>query len=290
MKKSIYPLILGIALAPGVLSCSDEPDAQEDKVKMQFVFNHPDGTKATETSFENGDEVGVFVCETGKRLEISGNVINNERIQFNGSTWNSRRHLYWDDGQFDVYAYYPYRSEINSINDMEFEISTDQRASSNGLSNYEASDLLFARSTGVVASSDPIRMQFKHIMSKVTIRLIKGEDYEGELPETADVTILNTVTKATLDLEAGVVTRDIYGKKNTVVAKQSSPTSYTAILVPQRIDNLVPLFEVTMKGVSYLYETRTVLKPGIHHIFNLVVDNNPEKVKIEVGGELNNWN
>lgn len=275
------------------ISCSDEPaetDNSEEKVKMEFNFSHPDATKATEAAFEKDDEVGVFVCESSKKLEISGNVINNEKIQFDGSVWNAKRKLYWDDGQFNVYAYYPYKKDISSIRDLEFEVKPDQRTSENGMSNYEASDLLFASLGGVEASSNPLSMKFKHIMSKVTIRLIKGEDYDGELPETAEVTILNTVTGATIDLESGVATRDVYGKKNTITAKQTSRTNFTAVLVPQRIDNIVPLVEVTMEGVSYLYECRMVFKPGVNHILNLVIDNNPEKVKIEIGGEIYNWN
>ena len=54
-------------------------------------------------------------------------------------------------------------------------------------------------------------------------------------------------------------------------------------MVPQRLENRVPLIEVVMNGVSFLYESKFLFKPGIHHIVNLVVDKNPEQVKIEIG-------
>lgn len=294
MKLYINQLIWISVIAFGVISCSDSPEAigieiQEGKTKMEFSFSYPDGTKVTETSFEKDDMVGVFVSEFDKKLEISGNVINNERLKFDGSSWNPSRTLYWNDGFFNVYAYYPYMNDITSITDLNFEVAADQRSSSNGMSSYEASDLLFANINGVQGSANPLSMQFKHIMSKVTIRLIKGEDYEGDIPESAEVTILNTVTKATVDLRSGVATRDIYGKKNTIIAKQTSASGYTAIVVPQRVDNMAPLVEVVMDGVSYLFESRIVFKSGINHILNLVINDNPEKVKIEIGGEINNW-
>lgn len=110
------------------------------------------------------------------------------------------------------------------------------------------------------------------------------------MPETALVQIHNTVTKATIDLAAGIATKDTYGTKKTVTARQSSPTSYTAILVPQRLENRVPLIEIIMNGVSYLFESKFIFKAGTHHIVNLVIDSNPDKLKIEIGGEITNWN
>ena len=64
---------------------------------------------------------------------------------------------------------------------------------------------------------------------------------------------------------------------------------YSAILVPQRIDNSKPLVEVVMKGVAYLVESRFVFKPGIQHTITVVISKNPEQVKIEIGGEIEDW-
>ena len=44
-----------------------------------------------------------------------------------------------------------------------------------------------------------------------------------------------------------------------------------------------------MKGVSYLFESKFLFKPGVDHLVNLVITDNPEQVKIEVGGEVENW-
>ena len=122
-------------------------------------------------------------------------------------------------------------------------------------------------------------------MSKLKIRLIKGEDFEGDMPTTAKVYIHNTVPTATIDLQAGVATRYVKGTRQTIIAHQDGDTSYSAIIVPQRIDNRQPLVEVEMMGVSYLFESKFLFKPGTEHLVNLVISENPDKVKISIGGE-----
>jgi len=44
-----------------------------------------------------------------------------------------------------------------------------------------------------------------------------------------------------------------------------------------------------MKGVSYLFESKFLFKSGVNHLVNLVIDDNPENVKIDIGGEIENW-
>lgn len=297
MKHNIFAITGVVFLTLGLYSCSDEsmncPDNEipGGKVAMEFTFSHPSQSRATETSFEVGDVVGLFVSEADKNLEIAGNTVNNESLTFTGSAWKSSRPLYWDNMTYNVSAYYPRMSEITSITDLPFEVATDQRpGGTSSMGGYEASDFLFASSKGIAASADPVNLRFSHIMSKLTVRLIKGEDFEGELPETAEVYIHNTVTKATVDLVAGIATKNVRGERKTILATQSGPTSYTAIIVPQRLENRLPLVEVVMNGVSFLYESKFLFKPGIHHIVNLVVDKNPEQIKIEIGGEITDWN
>lgn len=296
MKCNIKSLASVILLILGLPSCNDELNYPEtvntnEKVTMAFTFTHPSESRATETSFEQGDAVGLFVSEADRWLEPSGNTLNNECLAFSTSGWTSGRKLYWDKGKYNAYAYFPRLDNISSVTDLPFAVSTDQReGSGKEIDGYEASDFLYASSLGIEASPNPVNLQFRHILSKLTVRLIKGEDYEGEIPENATVYIHNTVTDATIDLAAGVVTKNMRAKGKTIIARKAGSTSYTAIIVPQRLENRVPLVEVVMNGVSFLYESKFLFKPGIHHIVNLVVDKNPEQVKIEIGGEITNWN
>ena len=259
---------------------------------MTFDLVHPAQRKrVTNDAFEAGDKVGLFVGKKDAPLEIGGNLVNNEPLTCDGgNAWNTSRPLYWDDGTFTAYAYYPYAEEVSSIEDQPFTVSTNQQADAgDGMGGYEASDFLYARTEDISASDAPVTLTFRHIMSKLTVRLIKGEDFEGEMPTDAQVYVHNTVPEATIDLSAGVATRYVRGTTATITAKQESDYMFSAIIVPQRVDNRMPLVEVIMKGVSYVFESKFQFKPGVEHLVNMVISDNPDQVKIEIGGEIVDW-
>lgn len=294
MKKHIISGI-GFALALlALVACADDNEPQYKDARhtpMTFEVTHPSQTRATATNFEGGDRIGLYVAQADAPLEIGGNLVNNEALTYNGSSWTAARTLYWDEGTYNAYAYYPYIQGVSSIDDQPFSVATDQSTAktATALGGYEASDLLFATSKGIKASASPINLTFKHIMSKLKIRLVKGEDFEGEMPTTAQVYIHNTVPTATIDLQAGMATRYVKGTQQTITAHQDDDYVFSAILVPQRVENRQPLVEVVMKGVSYMYESKFVFKPGVEHLVNLIITNNPDNVKIEIGGEVENW-
>ena len=180
---------------------------------------------------------------------------------------------------------------MESIEDQPFSVALDQSTAktTEALGGYEASDLLYAKTQNVTASDAPVNLTFKHIMSKLKILLVKGEDFEGDMPTSAKVYIHNTVPTATIDLQAGVATRYVKGTRQTLIAHQESDYTYSAIIVPQRIENRMPLIEVEMKGVSYLFESKFQFKPGVEHTVSLVISDNPDKVKIDIGGEVTDW-
>ena len=296
MKKHIIRYACFALTILGLVSCGEEsnltPQPLDAKsTPMTFKVSYPGQTRATETAFEKNDTIGLYVAATDAPLEIGGNLVNNEALTYDGSNWSASRTLYWDEGTYNAYAYYPYIKGISSITDQPFTVATDQstQKTSSKLGGYEASDLLFASNKGITASTSPIPLTFKHIMSKLKIRLVKGEDFEGDMPTTATVYIHNTVPTATIDLQAGVATRYVKGTRQTIIAHQDDETSYSAIIVPQRIDNRMPLIEVVMKGVSYLFESKFQFKPGTEHLVNLIISDNPDQVKIDIGGEIKNW-
>lgn len=292
---SIYAACLGLALCLAGCGQEEMTEAGEQPADViRFSLTHPDEgarTRVTETHFEKDDRIGLYVCTAEAPLEVGGNYVNNALLTFNGSAWHPERPIFWNNGSYDVYAYYPQVSPATSVDDLPFSVATDQQAAGNEQTpgGYEASDFLWASAKKQTAGNEAVKLNFRHCMSKLTVRLVKGPDYDGdELPE-AEVYVHNTVTEATVDLAVGIVTPAKFGKLHTVKAKAAGKDEYTAVLVPQRIANRVPLIEVVMKGVSYLVETNFRFKQGIHHTFTLIISKNPEQVKIEIGGELENW-
>ncbi len=254
---------------------------------MKFQVLHPDAadSRATETGFENNDRIGLFVTEEKSLLQIGGNYVNNAKLTYTAPDWKTETPVYWNNGTYDVYAYAPYSQSINSISDYQFSVALDQTSQ-----GYNESDFLFASAKSQTASAAGVPLQFRHCMSRVCIRLVKGRDYDGDLPDDAKVYIHNTVPQATIDLSAGIATKYMYGREATITARNEGNHKFGAILVPQRIDRRRPLFEVVMNGVAYLVEDNFVFRMGMCHTISLVISKAPEQVKIEIGGEIENWN
>ena len=247
IKITCCVILLYILLIP--CGCSETDQVQEsDEMLITFDMQHPALARATTSAFEKQDQIGVYMTGHGIPLEVAGNFLNNELLTFDGTKWNPARKLYWDEGSFDVFAYYPYIPSPSGVDDLPFSVALDQSVTStdSGLDGYEASDFLWATDQNVTASDSPVSLSFKHRMSKMVVRLMKGKDYDGDIPEDAEVYIHNTVPSATIDLSVGIVTRNTHGTAQTIKAKKVDKTQYTAIVVPQRLTNQVPLVEVVM--------------------------------------------
>ena len=285
--KKIWLLAVGVLM---MASCSNDETSEQgykaDNGEMQFLFVYPTTvTRATDTSFENSDKIGVYVTAKNEPLQIGGNEVNNELFTYNGTSWTSGRKVYWNNGSHDVYAYYPYSKTVNDISDYAFQVEADQSTAA----GYTASDFLWAGKKGVTASASPVTLTFAHKLSNVVVRLVKGENYTGDIPASTEVYVHSTVTKAVIDLSTGDAAKDDYAGTGTVRCRQNSASEYVACLVPQNITTRRPLVEVISGGVSYLMEGKISLKPGMRHTITVTLDKNPEQTKIDIGGEIIGW-
>ena len=277
-------------------SCDKAEEIAVDDGSIRFVMQYPSATRATETSFEQGDKIGLFLTEyTGETpapLQISGNWANNVAATLEGTEWVTAKKIFWSDNRMDAYGYYPYMS-LTSVDEQPFSIALDQSTERTGdqLGGYEASDFLWAKTEGVDQSTETVTLQFSHRCSKLVIQLVKGPSYEGELPDNATVYIHNVVPTATIDLATGAVTKDIFGEVATVKARKVNNATYEAIMIPQRIESRRPFIEIVVNNISYLLEDTFQFKAGMQHTLSLVINSNPDQVSVDIGGEIvGGWN
>ena len=82
--KSFASVLFLAAVLGSCTDSQDEPTSvgNNGKTEMKFNLSHPSQTRATDTSFEQGDAVGLYVAEASAPLEIAGNIVNNERLVF----------------------------------------------------------------------------------------------------------------------------------------------------------------------------------------------------------------
>lgn len=260
--------------------------------QIRFNVSFPQtGTKATASAFEAGDEISLYAVEyeAGEQmpLQIGGNYFNNERVVFNGSSWTGVRSLFWSDKACDFYALYPYQADITSVDKYTFSLAQDQNGD-----GYEASDLLFAKTENVVSGDGAVNLQFKHLMSKCVVKVIKGENFEGDIPVDIVSHIYNTCTSCFINCATGSVEKDSFGAKNTITMKKISNSLFEAVLVPQNIENRTPLIELTLGGIAYLLDYSLSFRPGYVYTIDITLNTSPDQEQIEISIDpgVNNWN
>lgn len=289
MKRYIYSvagLMAGVLL--GFSSCANDAleDVQDSNI-MKFEVTYPSATRVANNAFENGDQIGLFLTENAQELEVSGNYVNNAAVTYDGTDWNTATPIYWNEGTYNAYAYYPFGNSVTSVDNYAFAVKTDQSTQE----NYAASDFLWASSPNIIARNTPVQLNFSHRMSRILVTLEKSENYgDTELPDEAEVYIHSTVPEATVDLSEGYPAKETFASPKAIKALSLGNHQYAAVIVPQRVDSNIPLIEVISNGVSYLYEGRFVFKTGVQHNVTFYLSKNPSAVKIEIGGQIEGWN
>ena len=293
MKKNIFILAVATLLMLGCNKGVDTSVINPDEIRVEASVKQ---TRAAGTSFEIGDKMGLYAVEYNgdevASLQVAGNFINNEALIYNGSAWAGGRTLYWSDKPCDFYGIYPYQ-EPATVSEYLFDLPTNQNSpeTDDALSGYEAADLLWAKATKVSREDGAVQLQFKHMMSRVVVKIERGEKYEGELPEDITVHLYNTVTTAEVDFTHGSLQRYAHGEKETITMKQLSGDTFAAIVVPQNIERRTPLVEITMEGIAYLLNYSMSFRPGYQHTITVTLNSSPEQEKIEISidGEIGDW-
>lgn len=286
---SVKNLLL-TALASALLcSCQQEelsPAFIPDEGEIQLDMLYPGAsTRVSDQGFEATDEIGVYVTASDALLQLAGNVVNNEQFTFNGTSWTSSRKVYWNEGMHNVYAYYPYSKNINDVADYNFDVQVDQSTAE----GYTKSDFLWSSAFNIKASQDPVSMQFQHRLSKVVVELVKGEMFSGDIPSDAEVYILGTVPNALIDLSTGDVTKHDFGAIKPIKCLRVEDGKYTAIVVPQRLTNKQAMVEVIIGNVSYIMDGTINYYQGYMHTMTITLNQSPEQIEIEIGGNKDDW-
>lgn len=294
MKKYIALAVLALTVMGCEKECVENSPIVEDGV-MRIEALHPSATRATETAFESGDVIGVYatnyVDDVASPLQISGNWINNEALTYDGALWSGRRPLYWsEEGAMDVYGYYPYMTPT-TINKHRWSVQLDQStpATEYALSGYEASDFLWAKAEGVSQTDGNVQLQFKHMCSKLVIKLVKGEKFTDVIPEDTEVYLYSTVPAATIDFTKGIVSKDVYGTKQKIKARRISEDTFEVIVVPQSVLEYSPFVEIVIGSIAYMTEEIITYYAGVQYTVSITLDKSPDQIQVELGGTIEDW-
>ena len=297
--KKIYITFL---LVLGLTACQKGNITPDELVASEYmtfnILSPGHQTKVAAGSFEQSDVIGLYVTDyvddlTPMPLQVSGNRANNIPVTFDGSAWIPGKTIYWGAGKSDVYAYYPYFEQVQDVESQYFEVATDQTGE-----GYASSDLLWAKAGSVKQSDGAVNLQMSHLMSKLTVKIVAGEDYIGSLPDDASIRLHNTVIGARVDISKGAVSKDLHSSAQSINMKELGLRTYEgveavvfeAVVVPQMLERTVPLIEINSKSVSYLIEDYFNFRSGMSYVYTVTLNSSTTAIKVEIGCELEDWN
>lgn len=220
-------------------------------------------TRVDDGGFCDGDQVGLYGVnytddntKAGTLLD-EDNQVDNARYTFDESTWTwkSQAPVYYKDAEtnIDLYAYYPYGNP-KSVTEYAFEVQQDQ-SGKNANEGYAMSDFLWGKVENVKPSEAKVKIKFNHRMACVNVVLVEGEGFEEAEFDNLEknVLVMNTTRSAHINLATGVVTATGKPANEGILMKQNAE-GFRAIVVPQTVAAMSPLFSITIDGVEYRFK------------------------------------
>ena len=275
--KKLFTLMAAVA---AMVSCSDNVEnvpttPETDRLPINISTTL---TRATDSAFEAGDKVGIFVVNEPNTLAASGNHVDNMGFTYS-TTWTPDTPIYWLDKstKADFYCYYPYAESANTAAHA-FATKADQSQ----LANYKASEFLWGKTTGVAPTEEAVNITTNHTFSNALVVLKPGDGFTEEslAAATKSVKICGVKTNATIDLATGVATAN---GNATEVTPYLENGQYRALIVPQTTAEGA-LIVVTVDGVDYTLTRSMTFKANKQHKFTVTLNKVSNGVNVGIGG------
>lgn len=233
MRKTI---LFGLAAAMLVAACSEEDDLRQGIAGEGITFTSSVMSRATDTSFEAGDAIGVSMYTESGFVENATNV---QYTSKNGTEFTSTNSMTWGAaGSAKTVGFkgvYPYKAGAVVDGIYSFTLATGEEAS------LSDNDVMYSSTTDATVGAKNVDLTFKHKLVKVVMQVYN----QDRTPLSgATVKINNQQTSGTLDLADGTVTStgaadatldfannpDVSGEYQTIVMP-SAPTQGRVITI-----------------------------------------------------------
>lgn len=278
--KRLFTLVAATAI---IAACGEKINQTPETEKIPVNLSLGIDTRVTDTAFENGDQVGVYMVNyngsVAGSLATSGNAYDNVKGTYTNK-WSFEQQLYWKDNETkaDFYVYYPYASPA-SISSYMFMTKTDQRVAS----DYKASDFVWGKLAGVAPTKETIGIITNHKLSNMVINVVPGDGFTAEslAAATVSVQVLNVKTNALVNLATGEVSAT--GDAGSVLPYKSGDL-YKAVIVPQTVSEGSNLVLVTINNVNYTLAKGFTFVSGKQHVFTVSVNKSSTGINIGIDG------
>lgn len=235
-SAAIAALVMGVA-------CNKEnstPTTSDQEPLIKVRASLYQFTKATDTAFEEGDEIGVNIFKGEDVYLYNASFTNNL-----GSFEPAVAHKWYKDAevQATITAVYPRPDALDSYSSTAtFTVNADQ----SDAAGYKGSDLLLATTTSAPTES-AVSLPFKHALSKISVTIDNQLEEEIENVWFADV-----YGSVTYDPKSPFTTLQKSGSQGIVKAYKSGDNTWVLIVAPQ--EEVAPkLVLTTASGKQYTF-------------------------------------
>ena len=248
-------------------------EGQEPLIKVRAsVYQF---TKATDTAFEDGDEIGVNIFKEDEPY------LYNAKFTYTlgALTPDTPHKWYKEDVEAVITASYPANDALNAYAETEsFTVNSDQSE----LDGYKASDLLLAKTTSK-PTENAVTLPFKHALSKISVTL--DSKLEEEVENVWFTDLYGTVT---YDPKNPFETLAASGEAGTVKAYKSDDNTWVLIVAPQ--ENATPKLAVTTaSGKQYTYTLEEAVSFGSGKLNTATVTVEETSIYTSFTPEITDW-
>lgn len=228
-------------------ACSEEDDLRQGIAGEGITFTSSVMSRATDTSFEHEDAIGVSMyTESG----FVGNATNVHYTTADGSGFTSTNPMTWGAAgsaeTVDFKGVYPYKAGAVADGIYSFTLATGEGAS------LSDNDVMYSSMTDVVVGAKNVNLTFKHKLVKVVMQVY--DQNRKPLPG-ATVKINNQQTSGTLNLADGTVTStsaadatldfasnpDVEGEYQTIVMPSAATQGRVITITYKNVDYPCPV-------------------------------------------------
>lgn len=250
----------------------DQPVPSE-KLTVKLSASLYQFTKATDTAFEEGDQISVNIFNPECYLY-------NAHFTYTGGQLTSATPYAWyedTDIESTITAMYPASETMEGYAATQsFMVNADQSTKA----GYAASDLLLAQTTAK-PTADAVNLPFKHALSKIVVNV------DNQLKEAVEnvwfTDVLGEVSFSTADHSDLAPT----GTAGTVKAYKSSDNTWQLIVAPQTASPKLALTTTSGKQYTFVLTENVTFSPG--KVSTATVTVSAETIYTAFTPEISDW-
>lgn len=278
MKKILFSAIAIVAM----VGCSKTESIEIENWDGELQITSGIETRASETTWEANDAIGVFMSNTGTTTAIGAHNTKyttsstTSTAEFTADTGTTPLY-YPQSGSVDIVAHYPHNAS-SSVDSYPVDV-TDQ-------DDLTAIDFMSSKVVGVAKSSTALDLKFYHLLSQVKVVLEPATDGGLTTDDLKSATVTISGTKATATATLDYDTTNSKPTASYVTSGNATDLSVTAasstaklIVVPQ---SATVTFTITVANAGVFVSTISsvaTFASGDEHTYTISVSKTAVTIK-----------